>query len=314
MKNMKKSIILLLFLAFVVGNYGFASTSVPQIGAKWYYSSIFMTPDMGYYQLEYMRDTLISDKTCMVVERIDINSKKEIVSKSNIYLLYDCRKILQFINSKYHLLYDFNVEIGDTINTSYSFTENKLIETQMKLKVTEAKDTLINSLTLRCYSFDCIGSSLNNGSNNSCVSFSGKAIENIGNITNYYFPIDCTVTDMRKPTDFRCFQNDSFIYKSKIYESNECDSVYVYPPNSLNEQTFNNDLKLILNAENNCLTVNCSDNDNHEFAVYDALGKIRIKGELKNDIQVSIKCLNPGIYFLIVRFNTNSIKLKFIKK
>jgi hypothetical protein len=295
-------------------DYRLINTSVPQIGTKWYYTSKFMTPDMGYYQLEYVKDSTIIDKTCKVFEVINVNSKSQIVSKSYFYLLYNNRKIMQYMNSKYYLLYDFNVNNGDTLNTTYSFSENRFKDTQIKLKVNEVKDTTINGLKLRCYTFDCINSLSVNNNNNQCVSFSGKAIENMGNITSYFFPTDCTITDILKPTEFRCYQNNNFIFKSKLYENKECDSVYVYPPNAVDESMLNNDQKIIFDAEKNHFTINWAGNSKREFAIYDTLGKMCIKDELQNDMPVSIKYLNSGIYFLVVQLEHESVKLKFIKK
>jgi hypothetical protein len=269
-----------------------------------------MTPDMGYYQLEYVNDTTIDNKNCKVFEGVDVNSRKQITSQSFFYILYDGGRIFQYVNANFHLLYDFNVSVGDTIKTTYSSTSNQQTDLSMKYKVTEVKDTLINNALLKSYSFYSIDLDVND----ECINFSGKAIENIGNVTGYFFPIDCLVTDMIKPTDFRCYHNGDWLFKSELYKNKECDSTYVYSPNAINVNTFDNDVKIIFRENSNSIIISETGIAKLNVVIYDCLGKICFNDKLQSDVPVSIAGLSSGIYFLITQLNSKFIKVKFIKK
>lgn len=134
---MKTKALLLLLVVVSLGHYGSATTSsLPQIGARWYYSIQFVTPDMGYYQLEYSKDTTISNTNCKIIEGLDVNSGKQISSQTIYYIVYDGGRIYQYVHSGFHLLYDINVSVGDTITTTYPSSRNPQTAISMKLKVT----------------------------------------------------------------------------------------------------------------------------------------------------------------------------------
>ena len=204
----------------------FSTNSFPIIGTKWYYSSKFMTPDMGYYELEYVKDTLISENNCKILTSGRYNSHRSLEEVSKLILLFDQKKIYQHINNQFYLLYDFSANVGDTIKSKIACIENPTIEKDMWIKINSINDTIINNTQYTTYSFNAINAE------GDCIFFEGKAIENIGNVTNFLLPIDCNVTDAQKPTEFRCYQHSEFSYKSNNYKFSECDSVYVYDPNA----------------------------------------------------------------------------------
>jgi len=307
---MKTKHLFLILVMLCIEHYGSANTPLPQIGAKWYYSTMFMTPDMGYYQLEYVNDTTIDNKNCKIFEGIDVNSRKQVTSRSFFYLLYDGGRILQYVDSDFHLLYDFNAKVGDTIKTTYPSIHHPQTDIAMKLKVTEVKDTLINNVLLKSYSFYSIDSDIND----ECIGFSGKAIENIGNVTGYFFPLDCLVTDMIKPTDFRCYQNGNWVFKSESYKNKECDYTYAYSPNATEMHLFEKDVKIMFREHNNSIIISETGTAKPNLVIYDGVGKICFKADLQNDVPMSISELRPGIYLLVIQLDSNFINVKFNKK
>jgi hypothetical protein len=307
---MKTKALLLLLVGVCLGHYGSATTSsLPQIGARWYYSTQFMTPDMGYYQLEYSKDTTISNTNCKIIEGLDLNSGKQISSRTIYYIVYDGGRIYQYVHSGFHLLYDFNVSVGDTITTTYPSSRNPQTAISMKLKVTGVNDTLINNELLRSYSFY----SIDLGLKDECIGFSGTAIENIGNAKGYFFPIDCLITDMSKPTNFRCFDNGDWLYKSELFKNKECDSTFVYSPSATEGILFGSDVEIRFNDNRTSITISETGTATPILVIYDCLGKMCFNASVQTDTPLSISELSPGIYFLTVQLASQVVKVKFIK-
>ena len=91
------------------------------IGAKWYYgiqSSIF-SPDQYFRTIESIKDTLIQDKTCSVLEIRDFfGNNNEGLTIGFTYIYSEQQKIFSF-NKKtknFELLYDFSANVGDSWN------------------------------------------------------------------------------------------------------------------------------------------------------------------------------------------------------
>lgn len=285
----------------------FSTNSFPIIGTKWYYSSKFMTPDMGYYELEYTNDTLISEYNCKILTSSRYNSYRSIEEKSKIILLLETKKIYQHINNRFYLLYDFTANVGDTIKSKITFMENPTLEKDMWIKINEKSDTLINNVQYATYSFNII----NLG--NDCISFEGRAIENIGNVTNFLLPIDCIIADSQKPTEFRCYQHPEILLKSNNYKLSECDSVYVFNPNSLSNLLVENDFAITISSDYLNYSYKREFKGNESLFIFDSSGKILITDKLSIYSSVCISNLPSGIYFLAVNINSIYKYFRFIK-
>lgn len=283
---------------------GYLQASAP--GAEWYYSTKFMTPDMGYYQLKYLKDTTVNEKICKVFEGIDYSSDRVILSRDSYYVLYEEKRVYEYIDPAFHLLYDFDVHEGDTIKTTYSFTKNRSGILYMNLKVSNVKDTLIDDLQLRSYSFDVVDSQ-----NEYCIGFSGVALEYIGNISGFLFPRDCMPTDMQR-LEFRCYQDDNFLFKSESYKDKACDSVYRFNPNRLPENTYD-DLEIVFGDDYRNFMLTGIYADRLKFDILDCRGIVCMKGKLICNTPVSITSLPSGIYLLFVYTDSKRRTMKFLK-
>ncbi len=288
----------------------FSQTSVPQIGAIWYYSAYSGSgPGEGYYQMEYIADVEKGGKICkqMKIKEMDIFGKLS-PEGSYDYLLYEDRKIYHYIDyydnlePDFYLLYDFNVKEGEQIHTSYPFydSQNKIGKIDhFTLTVSEIKDTIINGEILACYKFR--NEDYFNGT--SIAGFDGIAIENIGNISHsWFFPIEHYHTnDFWLPRNFRCYTNQDFHLKSETLMQ-DCD--YFSPIGAVKHHRL--DQPPVFLQDRNTL---CMENLQEAifFSIVDAQGKKQLQGYCSGKIDIT--SLPVGLYLL----KTQTVNIKFTK-
>lgn len=307
---MKTRILLLVFVILLIRYTVLAQVTTPQIGVQWYYSTQFMTPDMGYYRLEYVNDTTIDQKHCKIIEGIDVNPNKQITSRSFFYMLFEKGRIYQYTNFNFYVLYDFNVRVGDTIKTSYPSKANPQTEILMNLKITEVKDTLLNDALLKTYTFHTVDVD----KTTEYIEFFGTAIENVGNITNYFFPINHIVTDWEKPSDFRCYQNSDWSFKSEVFKNKPCDFTYLFNPNALDVNLFDTDIKLMFDENSNSIILRDVDIAALHLTIYDYLGRICFNDTIQRDVPIYITRLHSGVYFFVAQHGLELFTMKILKR
>jgi len=104
----KRIFILLLFI--IAFSYIKATDWFP-IGAKWYWSHHQYCCEPPLYNTPFtwlsVKDTLIQDKQCKIIERNDLKNERHIFYNEN-------RIVTRYIANKFLPLYDFNIAVGDT--------------------------------------------------------------------------------------------------------------------------------------------------------------------------------------------------------
>ena len=306
----KKNYVIILIFLVMVGNHLYSQTSVPQIGTTWYYSAYADAPSEGYYRMEYVADIEKGGKLCKQMLIREMDPWGQLSSGYYSYLLYEDRKIYHYIDyfdniePAFYLLYDFNVKEGDKIQTSY-VKSNKTVD-HFSLTVYEVRDTVIHGETLVCYTFR----NEDYFEGISEIGFDGVAIENIGNVGNYwFFPIEhYHLSDFWLPREFRCYTNQDFHIQAEGYVR-DCD--WYDPFTSVD--TYTSDPPRISFQDNNSLSV-----ENipvpFSFVLFDSQGKKLLQGRNVSAKTVDVSTLLQGLYLLQVKTDSQSIGFRFVKR
>jgi hypothetical protein len=89
------------------------------LNAKWHYANYCNVPpwvgDCGYFTAEAVRDTMVNGLMATVVEH---RSMGVLTPQSEVLIREDDNRVYFFENGQFKLLYDFNLEVGDTLTFS----------------------------------------------------------------------------------------------------------------------------------------------------------------------------------------------------
>jgi hypothetical protein len=294
----KYNILILLFLCqvnFFVSAQSESDTFAP-LGAKWHYGVYenFWMDWQHYRTFEVIKDTVIEDKQCSVLQQMDyFFYHPEDIIESYEYLHQEQQKVFKW-NKEYDtfdLLYDFSAEVGDSWiapYSSYSIIDTATI-TVNAVDTVEISGKKLKRMTVTSSSFSSFGDNVQ------------YITERIGG-SGYLFLYGYSWDDVYIPR-FRCYDDDEISYHltqcdfitTGISEINrQADIIvtdnFVQLPQSLKSIT---DRALIININGQCVLT----------AAPDIEGKI------------SISDIPKGIYFITLQKNNyNSQSLKFIKQ
>lgn len=298
-----------LFL-FIPVEHIYAQTEWAPVGAKWYYSTPYLTPPYDYdgcTLFESIGDTTINGKSCRIIE-IRKCGEQQVISREFLYQTND--SLYYFNNNDFFLLYDFSTVIGDTVvvhNEKFfptlGYLFNDSIES-FKYKILDTDSVDIGGTW-------CRRQQINQLQSGDWMLGIGQAeeswiIEKIGGYF-YFFGRFGYFTFEESSGLLRCYSDSLLEYQNP--EWNEaCDDVSNTPkintadfirfyPNPANDKVF---IELI--EGKGVLTIhNLNGQIVHSKNLYLGLNTI------------AIGFLHPDIYFLNVLTNKRIIILKLIK-
>lgn len=300
MKIMKK-IVLTLFLvfSFFVSAQEAKSVFAP-IGAKWYYGiqpSQF-APDQFYRTIESIKDTLIQDKKCSVVEIKDfytINSEGSTLGYS--YFFSEQQKVFTFNKNTevFELLYDFSANKGDSWQVPCKGCNGDngvdfITVTVLKIDSVEISGKKLKRIfytTDGLYSF---------GTNDKTIT------EYIGG-DGYLFLFGYAFDDMYIPT-LRCYSD---IFLNYAVSEKKCD--FITTPLNVHKVSTLPEISII---DNKIYFLN-SDFIGSEVGMYDLNGKNIFNTILNPTNCIEIGNIEKGIYLIQMRNATGSKTIKMIK-
>lgn len=210
MKNIITAFIFLLCISEVNAQKWFT----PQ--AKWYYGTREMTAN-GVIEISKRKDTLINNKDCikfgMKYKNPYSQQWESLSSTSDLILFDDTTNKKQYIvlNGKFHVLYDFGRNVGDTVFTPATWDASGWVSNPdsgaWSVIDTVGFDTF-NGVPFKTMHYREVtkpdGSKYH-------WSFDGKIVEGIGNIYTPYPWLNRSFNDMGHPSPLRCFENE-YIY------------------------------------------------------------------------------------------------------
>lgn len=91
------------------------------VGAEWYYTESFSCcPENHFRHIVSERDTSINGHTCRVLS----NCYDDMECEDEYIILHEDNKVYYFYNNQFNLLYDFGVEVGDTVEYVFMYKDS----------------------------------------------------------------------------------------------------------------------------------------------------------------------------------------------
>jgi hypothetical protein len=289
-------------------------------GASWHYEYISDTRS-GYVNITVDGDTVINTidakKIRVSLTYFDFEEFQNFEDQFDRYeyMYADSDRVYQWINNEFVILYDFTVQVGDTIPlylSDYDSTTINCDSTGIGI-VTEIGLETINGQLLRYYSMTIF-------SQPTVVLF-GKIIEKIGNtdtqtsgdILNYFFSQQtCDFIDIRGP--FRCYSDNNFSTFSNPDYENNCD--FLLAINEIKGEAF--EFAVHPNPVSTQITVSFQVENNVFFSikVFTLAGKeLMHLTELYDQESIDVSNLNSGMYIIQVELdNGYRSARKFVKE
>jgi hypothetical protein len=300
---MKKKIIIPMLVLFVAQAFG--QSGWPPVGAKWFYSyrpcSIWGCDSRvkEFIYFEAVNDTVINDTLCTKIIVEYHTEKNEVKYLGDEYIFSTENQVYNYHHGHFYLLYDFSVQVGDTIELSLGSNCNfyeqleldslYFFEPSKGKHVVEEKDSIaINDIKYLSMQLKQISVS---GISNGVLNFGTKPIiKSIGSLdflfgklltgieSGFYGPLRCySDSFVNYTTDVPC----DLLSSVEIVKSNP--KVWVYPnPITSNSIVFFPNKK----------------NDNAVLEILDSGGKIIYSVETCEDhIPIGAVNLSKGVFF-----------------
>lgn len=280
--------LLILFLFLILGDRANAQDWFPQ-GAKWHYNQVLFFPSGNTYStLEVIGEVEINGKECRIIYGSGACSEFD-EAENYLYEENDQVFIYDLENDQFVLLYDFNLQPGDTMSYHLPVTGDTYY------RLDSISHLILGADTLRVQHFTWLEGSAEMGP---------KVYERIGN-NKFLYPVvgfcDPGVGGLR------CYEDDVLGLQKFSNPDKPCDYTFTVSTSDLKENairiypipTYD---EITLEANNLIKTVEWI--DIHTGAV--------LRNDLINANSVSLESFNihPGLYLLKVNMTDGSKILK----
>lgn len=301
---MKKLVILIVF--FFITKSLVAQSWAP-VGTKWTYS---FTTQASWanspFVIECVGDTIIESRFCRIFNQGFLGWG------NRSYLYYENDRVYIYCNStmKFHLLYDFSLKTGDSMQLVFPNGAGSDLDTS-DLYVDSVGTLLISGETFS------VQYMRNLNPYSDFRLFGGKVINKIGNIS-MFFPNFMNSHVYFGP--LRCYQ-DSF--RSFKFSNIPCDTNIVYA--SFTPDNYEDTINIYPNPVRSDLFVEFKYKDSHEFEikVYSSIGDIvltmnginkRISGINNKKVTIPLERFCNGIYIIKITNTTGQTIIRKIVK
>ena len=196
------------------------------LGATWHYEVRYpFSPVVNCLAMEVIKDTIIDGITARFIEgklyqfEKDTIPATDVYDQGNIILHQKGDSIYYYRENKFELLYDFSLEVGDTMDivTPAPYDLNYVSDTMIQMVVDSVGEVVVGNDTLRKQVFRMLRKFDSN------YGFGGTHIEKIGNLY-FLLPVDDLLCDVFCPLPLRCYQDSSLFYKQWEVD---CDATYL---------------------------------------------------------------------------------------
>ncbi len=270
-------------------------------GATWFYSKIEnFAGEEGYIKVVSERDTLIDNKQSKILSQKYFSSNGDSSVLNNFYIYQNGDTIYYRIDEDFHILYNFALEKGDTMEIYSKDIYCPGNESHFgEIKV----DTIVN-LTINGIELKKIFTSKIQGS---AYKYPGPFLEIIGGLNGIH-PVDsgCSCDVFPEIGDLRCYYDESFGHYH-VPNSVRCDSLLT----TVNPISKDVNVDILYWSEAKTFTIDLNKlNYSGEFLlkVYDVNGRSIFTNKVHSKtIKVYIPVEITGIYILQIINNQNII-------
>jgi len=313
---MKKIYISFCFLFLI--QFSFSQEWAPK-GAKWYYEHV-NTDITKLTIIESIGDTIINEKSCKILQTKSIS-----LAQNNYYeyhwdtgykekydfLYYQNDTIFYFnyCDNEFHPLYQFNVNVGDTITVregenlcnfgeEYSTKFKYAVDSISTIDIGENQYKLI---------FNTMTPDSDWGFNTSYIKEYYPIIDKIGS-TYYLFGLSPTIYISDGISHLRCYKDNTIEYRYNGF-SGACDSLPDLP-NSFEKLQNNNDISMITNDIESSTFIKFP----IQFKKYELIDVQGTVIQFGNQHKISTKDLPNGMYIIKIETVDNVILYSKILK
>ena len=263
------------------------------IGAKWYYKIQLSNtgPDWYYRTFEAIKDTIIEEKKCVVLEQIEHYKERLAYIAGYEYLYVEGKKVYNWDkwDKKFSLLYDFSANVGDSWNVPCKGCGGQDSDLFVTITVNAIDYVDVSGRKLKRFAT----------SSNGLYSFGTNynyITEQIGG-EGYLFLFAYAYDDIDIPR-FYCYSDNE--------TTEPCDMTVGI--SYLKEQT-------VLTITNGYVQLPTSlQLKTNKAQFYGMDGKIVLSGKIDNNQRISVSKLSAGIFILSIETKNEGVKTFKINK
>ncbi len=317
MKKIIKIIILFLFIPIIV-----ESQNWYPIGATWYFNKQEMVsfPAHGFIKYTVVKDTLVDTKPSKLLNKEIIEYTGKILSLSSVIVREENSKVYYYYNGVFKLMYDFTLNVGDTLDIDISRTK---CDSVSPLIVDSIKNLKINAANLNVQYIKGIYYNKSEwGGQIDTITYT--IVERVGNDLsccpkfNFFFNPDCQIGEEFVWSGLRCYSDSNISYEGSYWVTRfanyPCDTIIngtigiielikdkykidIFPNPTFNYVSFKTVAQI------------------YKIEIYNSLGKlINSYQPTGNNFTINLKSYPVGIYFFMLKQNNTYLKnYKIIK-
>ncbi len=297
-------------------NVTLSAQDMYEVGATWYFNiqELRQFPANGYEKYEIVGDTILAEKVAKIVavDRVYYDGRTEDWSDEYIYEVNE--KVYFWNDSTFELMYDFNLNVGDTLDVSienyHCDSVTPLIVVSISVINVNGKELTIQDVSSTIYIKDIYGGSDEN--------YNFRIIENVGIANSFIFDPACIVDDNFAYIGLRCYTDSQVTYKSewwqRWYSEAACDSLINDPTTGIEYISSESNISLYPNPAGDIINIS-TDVAIGEIIVYSLLGKqLDHLIIIERNPTINLETYTNGIYFLnILLTDGKTFNLKFQK-
>lgn len=272
--------------------------------AKWYYE-YNQAPSYGYIKIEYIKDTIIENETCKVLQKIRniyyyLGGIYLTDSLGNEYIFQRNDSVFNYKRGHFYLLYDFSAHSGDIwVVGAIRWNQYSSCDSIGQVKV--------DSVGLKIIYQDTLKVIYTSSYMNSNWVFSGPIVEKLGCL-GYMLPEKyiCLV-DAGEGGAFRCYSDSLFLYHADSLMP--CDYI-----NTINKKINVLDIiKIFPNPTSEQINIEANFDNPFSYYIYNVLGHLEMTS-ISNTKLTTISTINlsNGIYNIVVNADGKTLRDRFI--
>ncbi len=288
---------------------GLKAQDMATVGAKWWYKLYcYTSPDCGYFTMSVTKDTVIGGVTARFIEKEVFGGESWTSYDTTSLIAYSNDKkfyIFDDINNEFYILYDFNLQAGDTLTIQDSSKYRGFYNIVGGTDIAFFQVVIDSNVVKQRGNYSLIHL-YTSPTPNSSYFFNGPIVEYLGNIFSM-FGEPTIMTPGGYPGYLRCYKDH---YIDLTHDNCE------YITNSgivfLEEDTYN----IYPNPFTDSFQIEGIDNHSiKEVNIFDSFG--RLQKTVLNENRISMPNAASGIYFISILIEKDGVlsekKLKIFK-
>jgi len=256
------------------------------------------------------KEVEIDGKDCSVIYAYKSYKLQPFVKQDDSLIVWENdNKVYFYQFDDFHLVYDFTLEVGDTLNyflptgkTFFSPYESEVNDTTViaaTLFIEEISEVNVNGTILKRFKTDIEFET--DGINN----VMDYIVENVGSENYQVLGSNQIIVASGCGPDFLCYENDDFSYPPDI----QCE----YPTSTDNIYT-DQEINISPNPTNGLLYINNKTTEViNNISVFDMSGKV-ISQTINPENSIDLAYLQHGLYLVKLTFKSGEIHIKKIMK